>query len=86
MVCLDHHQPTDRLLLIESNNSDTLRVNGVGYRGLGQLHRFDGLHPGSEWWRYRECPTWGEFRKNYVRLAACTVPVVGQSPRPWEGA
>lgn len=65
-IIVAHHAPTDRMLLLESNDSPSYRVTGVGYRKFGNLSQFPGCRPPARWWEDPSAPTWSYLRKQCV--------------------
>ncbi|TQF09052.1 hypothetical protein FJV41_46660 [Myxococcus llanfairpwllgwyngyllgogerychwyrndrobwllllantysiliogogogochensis] len=61
-LVLDHHVVTDKVLVLESNAG--FGLDGVGYRGLGNL-RDIGLQPPAQWWTRREVWTWRRICSTY---------------------
>ncbi|WP_404364374.1 hypothetical protein ACIHQR_29985 [Corallococcus coralloides] len=61
-LVLDHHAETDKVLVLESNAAYGL--DGVGYRGLGNL-RDVGLQPSAQWWTRSEVWTWRRICSTY---------------------
>ncbi|WP_407667498.1 hypothetical protein [Myxococcus dinghuensis] len=56
------HPETDKVLVLESNAAFWL--DGVGYRGLGNL-RDVGLQPLADWWTRSEVWTWRRIYSTY---------------------
>ncbi|UYI16477.1 hypothetical protein [Myxococcus xanthus] len=54
---------TDKVLVLEESNS-AFRLDGVGYRGLGNL-RDVGLQPPADWWTRNEVWTWRRICSTY---------------------
>lgn len=61
-IIVARHAPTDRMLLLESNDSTSYRVTGVGYRKFGNLSQFPGCRPPARWWEDPNAPTWSYLR------------------------
>lgn len=61
-LVVDFHPETDKLLVLESNAAYGL--DGVGYRGLGNL-RDVGLQPPAQWWTQNEVWTWRRICSTY---------------------
>lgn len=61
-IIVDHHEPSDRVQTLESNSS--YRLNGVGFRALGNL-RDTGGRPPANWWEQSDLWTWGKIRATY---------------------
>ena len=62
-LVVDHHVPTDKVLMLESTKA--FGLDGVGYRGLGNL-RDQGLTPPARWWEHPEVWTWGRVCTTYL--------------------
>ncbi|XXF78261.1 hypothetical protein P2318_00455 [Myxococcaceae bacterium GXIMD 01537] len=60
---VDHHAATDKVLLLESTAAYGL--DGVGYRGIGNL-RDNGIQPPAEWWKRADVWTWRQVLSTYV--------------------
>ncbi|WNZ60899.1 hypothetical protein QEG98_34015 [Myxococcus sp. MxC21-1] len=56
------HPETDKVLVLESNAG--FGLDGVGYRGLGNL-RDVGLQPPADWWTWSEVWTWRRICSTY---------------------
>lgn len=61
-LVVDHHAQTDKVLILESNSSYGL--DGVGYRGLGNL-RDVGVKPPAGWWERDAVWTWRKVCSTY---------------------
>ncbi|WP_426749927.1 hypothetical protein [Myxococcus sp. Y35] len=61
-LVVDFHPETDKVLVLESNAA--FRLDGVGYRGLGNL-RDVGLQPPADWWTRNEVWTWRRICSTY---------------------
>ena len=61
-IVVDHHEPTDRVLTLESNRA--YKLNGVGFRALGNLRDSEGRPPES-WWENEDLWTWERIRYTY---------------------
>ncbi len=61
-LIVDYHHDTDRVLTLESNSS--YRLNGVGFRSLGNLKEFNGQPP-ARWWEREESWTWERVQSTY---------------------
>lgn len=61
-IIVDHHEPTDRVLTLESNSS--YRLNGVGFRSIGNLRNFDSQVP-DHWWEQGDLWTWERIQATY---------------------
>nr|WP_253894460.1 hypothetical protein [Myxococcus xanthus] len=59
---MGHHSETHKVLVLESNVAYGL--DGVGYRGLGNL-RDVGLQPPADWWTRSEVWTWRRICSTY---------------------
>ncbi len=73
-LIVDHHPPTDKVLILESNAA--FRLNGVGYRGIGELTQ-DALPP-SQWWTIPRVWTWQQVKATYVFLEQAMLAVKGR--------
>ena len=61
-LIVDHHDETDRVLTLESNSG--YRLNGVGFRAIGNLRDFGG-EPPDQWWTDNSLWTWQRVRSTY---------------------
>jgi hypothetical protein len=61
-IIVDHHEQTDRVLTLESNSS--YKLNGVGFRAMGNLRDLEGRPPAS-WWEREELWTWERICSTY---------------------
>ncbi|RKG90431.1 hypothetical protein D7W82_03820 [Corallococcus sp. CA049B] len=61
-LAVDYHAETDKALVLESNAG--FGLDGVGYRGLGNL-RDVGLQPPEQWWMRSEVWTWRRICSTY---------------------
>ncbi|WP_233583153.1 hypothetical protein [Corallococcus sp. CA053C] len=61
-LVVDFHPETDKVLVLESNAA--FRLDGVGFRGLGNL-RDVGLQPPADWWMRSEVWTWRRICSTY---------------------
>lgn len=61
-LIVDHHEPTDRVLTLESNSS--YQLNGVGFRAIGNLRDVGGTPP-DEWWERDDLWTWERIQSTY---------------------
>ncbi|WP_426747410.1 hypothetical protein VZQ01_08045 [Myxococcus faecalis] len=61
-LVVDYHAETDKVLVLESNFA--FGLDGVGYRGLGNL-RDVGLQPPADWWTRSEVWTWRRICSTY---------------------
>lgn len=71
-IILDHHAETDRVLTLECNSSYGL--DGVGFRGLGNLRDLGGQPP-AQWWDKPNVWTWQRVcaTYRYRKMAALKV-------------
>lgn len=76
---VDHHQPTDRILTLESNSA--YKLNGVGFRGLGNLRDLNGAPP-QNWWETEGLWTWERLTATYRFRHMATLRVKN---RKWSG-
>jgi hypothetical protein len=65
-IIVDMHRETGRVLTLESNN--TYRMNGPGFRMLGNIDQFDNYAPPKEWWKDEELWTWNDIKNAYPFL------------------
>ena len=78
-IVVDHHKPTDRVLTLESNSA--YKLNGVGFRAIGNL-RDTGGRPPESWWESEDLWTWERMRSTYrYRQQAC----LKVRDRSWSG-
>lgn len=76
---VDHHEETDRVLTLESNSS--YRLNGVGFRSIGNLRDVGGRPP-DDWWTREGLWTWERILSTYrFRKQAC----LKVKERSWSG-
>ncbi len=70
-IVLDSHQPSQRILTLESNNA--FGMNGPGFREIGDLDQVP--HPGAKWFESSAVWTWARFRETYpyMKLAKLAV-------------
>lgn len=61
-LILDHHRQSDAVLTLESNSA--YRLDGVGFRGIGNLASTGGAPPDG-WWRQTEVWSWARIRGTY---------------------
>ena len=61
-LAVDHHEPTGKVLVLESNSA--YRLNGVGLRGLGNLRELESRVP-EAWWESPEVWTWQRVCSTY---------------------
>jgi hypothetical protein len=62
-IVVDHHEPTDRILTLESNSS--YRLNGVGFRMIGNIKDF-GCRPPDTWWMREDLWEWKKVQSTYL--------------------
>jgi hypothetical protein len=62
LIIVEHHEPTDRVLTLESNSA--YRLDGVGFRAIGNLRDHGGRPPDS-WWERGDLWTWERIRSTY---------------------
>lgn len=62
-LIVDHHPASDRVLTLESNSS--YRVNGVGFRAIGNLRDQPDSAPPENWWELEELWTWQRICATY---------------------
>jgi hypothetical protein len=72
LIIVDHHPETDRILTLESNSG--YRLDGVGFRALGNLRDLDGQPP-EYWWEDGRSWTWERFRSTYRFRKQATLKV-----------
>lgn len=78
-LIVDYHEDTDRVLTLESNSS--YRLNGVGFRSLGNLKEFDGQPP-ARWWERDASWTWERVQSTYQYRAQARLKIKN---REWSG-
>ena len=61
-IILDYHEPTGRVLTLESNSGYDL--NGVGYRNIGNIGDYP--HPTADWWEDERLWTWDKVKSAYA--------------------
>lgn len=71
-IILAHHPDTDRVLTLESNAS--YRLNGVGYRMIGNLKQFP--KPPQQWWQQPDLWTWERIKSVYRYRSLCHLKVL----------
>ncbi|RUO91515.1 hypothetical protein D7Y11_19790 [Corallococcus sp. AB018] len=76
-LVVDFHPETDKVLVLESNAA--FRLDGVGYRGLGNL-RDVGRQPPADWWTRSEVWTWRRICSTYPFRRQGWLKVKGPSP------
>lgn len=81
LIVVDHHVATDRILTLESNSA--YRLDGVGFRALGNLRDLGGRPP-ADWWDDDRGWTWDRFCSTYRyrRHAALKVTALAWSGVP----
>lgn len=62
LLIVAHHAATDRLLTLEANKA--FKLNGVGFRSIGNLNAVGGRPP-AQWWSLPELWTWQHFCSVY---------------------
>ena len=62
-LILASHEETGRVLTLEENKAHG--IDGVGFRGLGNIRDFQDMNPGPEWWRRDGLWTWARLRETY---------------------
>lgn len=78
-IIVDHHEPTDRVLTLESNSA--YKLNGVGFRGIGNLRDTNGRPP-SNWWEQTDLWTWQRIQATYQYRQQASLKVKN---RRWSG-
>jgi hypothetical protein len=79
-IIVDYHQPSDRVLTLESNSAYGL--NGVGFRQIGNLRDVGGRPP-QNWWDDAGLWTWEKIQATYqYRQQAC----LKVRNRQWSGS
>jgi hypothetical protein len=78
-VIVDHHEPTDRILTLESNSA--YKLNGVGFRNIGNLRDTNGRPP-ANWWEQTDLWTWQRIQATYQYRQQAWLKV---SNRRWSG-
>lgn len=76
---VDHHEASDRVLTLESNSA--YQLNGVGFRGIGNLRDHKGAPPAS-WWDIEGLWTWEKLMATYRFRHMATLKV---KHRKWSG-
>lgn len=79
-LVLDHHPGTDRVLTLESNSS--YRLDGVGFRMVGNLRDLSDHRPPDAWWEREELWTWTRMVATYRFRRMATLKV---KDRAWSG-
>ena len=72
MIIVSHHAETDKVLTLESNSA--FKLNGVGFRGLGNIADFNG-HPPQNWWEDDNVWTWERICHTYRYRRQCVLKV-----------
>ena len=78
-IIVDHHEETDRVLTLESNSA--YRLNGVGFRAMGNL-RDTGGKPPENWWQNDALWTWEKIQATYQYRQQARLKVKSRS---WSG-
>ncbi len=78
-LVVDHHEPTDRVLTLESNSS--YKLDGVGFRAIGNLRDF-GRQPPNAWWEREDLWTWERIQATYRYRSQARLRV---KERGWSG-
>jgi hypothetical protein len=78
-IIVDHHVPTDRVLTLESNSA--YKLDGVGFRGIGNLRDTNGRPPGN-WWEQSDLWTWQRIQATYQYRQQAWLKV---NHRGWSG-
>lgn len=63
-IIVDVHKSTQRILTLESNSS--YKMNGPGFRQLGDIDKFADCNPGKNWWKNAALWDWGKFKEVYL--------------------
>jgi hypothetical protein len=77
-LVVDHDPDTDRLLMLESNSSAELKLNGPGYRAFGALQTFAGKAP-PLWQQSAEAWTWHRVCSTYPERLHASLKVKNRS-------
>lgn len=72
-LILDYDVESDRVLTLESNSAH--KLDGVGFRNLGNLASQPGGRPPANWWTLDSMPTWEDLCANYVRRESAVLKV-----------
>jgi hypothetical protein len=59
------HPGTERVLTLESNHA--FKLDGPGFRKVGNLRDCVGNHPGKRWWEKPDLHTWTEIKQSYPK-------------------
>ncbi|MGA1839678.1 MAG: hypothetical protein ACMUIU_03550 [bacterium] len=78
-IIVDHHEPTDRVLTLESNSA--YKLNGVGFRNIGNLRDINGRPP-DNWWEQDDLWTWQRIIATYQYYRQAWLKVKN---RNWSG-
>ncbi len=78
-LIIDHHEETDRVLTLESNSG--YKLNGVGFRAIGNLRDFGGAPP-DQWWNIESLWTWKRVCSTYRFRQQASLKV---KDRKWSG-
>jgi len=78
-IIVDHHEPTDRVLTLESNSA--FHLNGVGFRAISNL-RDAGGRPPENWWERIDLWTWEKIQATYQYRQQAWLKVKN---RKWSG-
>ena len=79
-LIVDHDPQTDRVLTLESNSA--YRLNGVGFRMLGNLRDQPDGRPPARWWERPELWTWARVCATYRFRQQAALKV---TDRRWSG-
>lgn len=74
-----YHEPTDKVLTLESNMA--FKLNGVGFRQIGMASDFDHKPP-ANWWERPEVWTWAQIKDSFKFREMATLKVKNRS---WAG-
>lgn len=72
-LILDVDPASGRILTLEANSAYGL--NGVGYRHLGNIDDFSGMHPGIHWSDNGALWDWGRFRTAYPNMRTAKLDI-----------
>jgi hypothetical protein len=72
-IVVAYHPPTDRLLTLESTTAGPL--NGVGFRGFGNLRDFPPGQAPPRWWEDNSAPTWSWLRGYFTERRQAALKV-----------
>jgi hypothetical protein len=62
-LIVDVHTETRRILTLESNQS--YKMDGPGFRQLGNIDDFTNCNPGLDWWKEEKLWDWDKFKQEY---------------------